>query len=140
MAKPSEGKTSGNPKTPENQRTILLMHEKRANNFFSWNKLDHHARKVLHQGLNRAIQIWPHPHLKVNVERKKKNTNLYNFQVIFTVPGYLKPKIHGSIVVSVKKIRKCKLFVWWQKKYLILLSCVVFYCIYWVINSLRLHI
>ena len=33
------------------------MHEKRANNFFSRKKLDHRARKVLNQGLNRAIQI-----------------------------------------------------------------------------------
>ena len=56
------------------------MHEKRANSFFLEKKLDHRARKVLNQGLNRAIQIWPHPHLKVNVERKKeKNTDLYNF-------------------------------------------------------------
>ena len=39
LAKPSEGETSGNPKTPENQRTILLMHEKRANNFFSRKKI-----------------------------------------------------------------------------------------------------
>ena len=53
------------------------MHEKRANNFFLEKKLDHRARKVLNQGLNRAIQIWPHPHLKVNVERKKEKTPIF---------------------------------------------------------------
>ena len=66
------------------------MHEKRANNFFSWNKLDHHARKVLHQGLNRAIQIWPHPPFESERGAKKEKHQSLQLLSDFHSPGVIK--------------------------------------------------